>query len=87
MGDIRTLANWVSMDVFPRDVSTKATECPPTMVITIVPGTMDEGCKKVAKKVKDHLEKYNLDAAVEVVEGTVERYKALYDIGRCAGMG
>lgn len=48
---------------------------------------MDERCEEVAPKVKGHLEKYNLDAAVEVVEGTVERYKVLYTIEKNARMG
>lgn len=87
MGEIRALDNWVSVDIFRRGVSLRAAECPPTIVVTIVPGTLDEGCKVVAEKVKDHIERYNLDAAVELIEGTVERYKVLDDVKKSVGMG
>ena len=87
LGEIRILSNWVSVDIFRRGVSLKAAECPPTIVITILPETMNEKCKEVVEKVKGHIEKFNLDGAVEVVEGTVDRYKALYDIKKSVGMG
>lgn len=74
MGEIRALDNWVSVDVFRRGVSLNAAECLPTIVVTIRPGTLDERCKAVADKIKGHIERYKLDAAVEFIEGTVERY-------------
>jgi len=87
MGAICTLNNWVSVDVFRRGVSHNAAECPPTIVVIIGPGTLDEGCKAVAEQVKAHIERYNLDAAVEFIEGTVERYKVLDDIEESVKMG
>ena len=87
LGEIRILSNWVSVDIFRRGVSLKAAECPPTIVITILPETMNEKCKEVVEKVKGHIEKFNLDGAVEVVEGTVDRYKAPYDNEKSVGMG
>lgn len=48
---------------------------PPTIVISIVPGTMSEDCEHIAGKIKTLLERYELEAAVEVVESIVTRYQ------------
>lgn len=87
LGEIDSLGNWVSVDIFRRGVSTKAMDCPPTIIITILPGTMNQGCIDVVERVKGHIEKHNLDTAVEVVEGTVERYQVLEDVGKGVGLG
>lgn len=87
LAEIDSLSNWVSVDVFRRGVSTRPKDCPPTIIITIVPGTMDHGCIDVVERIKGHIEKHNLDAAVEVVEGTVERYQVLEDVGKGVGLG
>lgn len=79
MSEVRMLSDWVSVDVFRRGLSVIASECPPTVVISIVPGKMDENCKDIVRKIKTLLERYELDAAVEIVESIVTRYHILGD--------
>lgn len=77
----------MSGDSLRHGVSTKAANCPPIFIVAISPGTKDERCSDAAKERKADFEKYNLDAALEIIEGTVERYQALQDIGKSARMG
>lgn len=79
MGEVRMLSDWISVDIFRRGVSVTASECPPTVVISIKPETMGEECMDVVGRVKAHIEEYGLDAAVEVAEDTVTRYQILED--------
>lgn len=52
-------------------MSVIAFKCPLTVVISIVPGKMDENCKDIVGKIKTLLERYELDAAVEIAESIV----------------
>lgn len=48
---------------------------------------MNEDCKDVVRKVKAHIEEYELEATVEVVESTISRYQSLDNIEKAAGTG
>lgn len=60
-------------------MSVIVSECPPTVVISIVLSKMDENCKDIVGKIKTLLERYELDAAVEIAESIVTRYQVLED--------
>lgn len=79
MTEVRLLSDWISVDVFRRGVSVIPSECPPTVVISVVPGQMNENCKDTVGKIKTLLERYELDAAVEIMESIVTRYHILED--------
>ena len=87
MGEIRSLQNWVSVDVLRRGVSLKPSECPPTIVICILPGSMEDVFIDVVKRVKGHVEHYDLDAAVEIVESKLCRHINLDRLSKSAEIG
>ncbi len=87
MGEIRSLDNWVSVDVLRRGVSLQPANCPPTIVISIKPSSMQEECIEVVKRVKTHIERHNLDAAVEIVESSLCRQIDLEHIMKAPGIG
>jgi len=47
------------------------TKTPLTVVISIKPNSMEEDCIEVVKRVKRHIERHDLDAAVEIVESSL----------------
>lgn len=60
-------------------MSVIAFKCPPTVVISIVPGKMNKNCKNIVEKIKTLLERYELDAVVKIVKSIVTRYQVLED--------
>ena len=77
----------MSVDVFRRGVSLRASECPPIIIITIVPGEMGEEWIAVAKRLQGQFELRKLDAAVELLEGEVGRYLQPDEVDEVAKMG
>lgn len=87
MSEVRSLENWVSVDVLRRGVSLQPSDCPPTVVISIKPDSMMEGCIEVVMRVKRHIERYDLDAAVEIIESSLCRQVDLEHITKAPGIG
>lgn len=87
MGEIRSLENWVSVDVLRRGVSLQPSDCPPTIVISIQPGSMEDHCIDVVRRVKGHIERHALDAAVEIVESSLLRQVSLNRLTKAPEIG